>query len=76
MLFRSIAMLAGRFIPIALVLALAGRFASQRTVPATAGTLPTHQPLFVGVLGTVALVVVGLTFVPVLSLGPIMESLS
>lgn len=72
----GIAMLAGRFIPMALVLALAGRFASQKTVPATAGTLPTHQPLFVGVLGTVALVVVGLTFVPVLSLGPIVESLS
>lgn len=72
----GVAMLAGRFVPIALVLALAGRLAGQRAVPASAGTLPTHQPLFVGLLGTVALVVVGLTFIPVLSLGPIAESLS
>jgi K+-transporting ATPase ATPase A chain len=72
----GVAMLVGRFVPIALVLALAGRLASQKTVPATAGTLPTHQPLFAGLLGSVALVVVGLTFIPVLSLGPIVESLS
>jgi Zn-dependent M28 family amino/carboxypeptidase len=72
----GLAMLVGRFVPIALVLALAGRLASQRSVPPSAGTLPTHQPLFVGLLGTVALVVVGLTFVPVLSLGPVVESLS
>ena len=72
----GVLMLVGRFVPIALVLALAGRFASQKTVPATAGTLPTHQPLFAGLLGSVALVVVGLTFIPVLSLGPIGESLS
>ena len=72
----GLAMLLGRFVPIALVLALAGRLASQRAVPASAGTLPTHQPLFVGLLATVALVVVGLTFVPVLSLGPVVESLS
>lgn len=72
----GILMLVGRFVPIALVLALAGRFSSQKTVPPTAGTLPTHQPLFAGLLGSVALVVVGLTFIPVLSLGPIVESLS
>jgi K+-transporting ATPase ATPase A chain len=72
----GVLMLVGRFVPVALVLALAGRFASQKTVPATAGTLPTHQPLFAGLLGSVALVVVGLTFIPVLSLGPIVESLS
>ena len=72
----GVAMLVGRFVPIALVLALAGRLASQKTVPATAGPLPTHQPLFAGLLGSVALVVVGLTFIPVLSLGPIVESLS
>ncbi|MDF2847650.1 MAG: potassium-transporting ATPase, subunit, partial [Oerskovia sp.] len=72
----GLAMLVGRFVPIALVLALAGRLASQKAVPASAGTLPTHQPLFVGLLGTVALVVVGLTFIPVLSLGPVVESLS
>ncbi|PZR52392.1 potassium-transporting ATPase subunit KdpA [Xylanimonas oleitrophica] len=72
----GLAMLIGRFVPIALVLALAGRLAAQRAVPASAGTLPTHRPLFVGLVGAVALVVVGLTFVPVLSLGPVVESLS
>lgn len=72
----GLAMLIGRFVPIALVLALAGRLASQKSVPASAGTLPTHRPLFVGLLGAVTLIVVGLTFVPALSLGPIVESLS
>lgn len=72
----GICMLAGRFLPIVLVLALAGRFATQHTVPAGAGTLPTHKPLFVGLLTGVALVVVGLTFVPVLALAPIAESLT
>jgi K+-transporting ATPase ATPase A chain len=70
------AMLAGRFLPIVLVMALAGRFSAQPHVPAGAGTLPTHRPLFVGLLVAVALVVVGLTFVPVLSLAPVAESLS
>lgn len=69
-------MLAGRFIPVALVLALAGRLSSQRSVPATSGTLPTHEPLFASMLAGVALIVVGLTFIPVLSLGPVVESLS
>lgn len=72
----GLAMLIGRFVPIALVLALAGRLARQRKTPEGAGTLPTHTPLFVGLLVTVTLVVVGLTFVPVLSLGPVVESLS
>ena len=72
----GVAMLAGRFVPIALVLALAGRFATQKAVPASAGTLPTYQPLFIGLLLAVALVVVGLTYIPVLSLGPIAEALS
>ncbi|GAA4838317.1 potassium-transporting ATPase subunit KdpA [Luteimicrobium xylanilyticum] len=72
----GLAMLIGRFVPIALVLALAGRFASQPAVPASTGTLPTHKPLFVGLVGAVAVVVVGLTFVPALSLGPVVESLS
>lgn len=69
-------MLLGRFVPIVLVLALAGRFAAQRQLPPSAGSLPTHQPLFVALLSGVALVVVGLTYVPVLALGPIAESLS
>ncbi|WP_244930796.1 potassium-transporting ATPase subunit KdpA [Nocardioides sp. W7] len=69
-------MLFGRFLPMLFVLALAGRFASQRPLPPSAGTLPTHRPLFVALLTGVALVVVGLTYVPVLALGPIVESLS
>jgi len=69
-------MLFGRFLPIVFVLALAGRLAGTRQLPAGAGTLPTHRPLFVALLSGVALVVVGLTYVPALSLGPIVESLS
>lgn len=69
-------MLLGRFLPMIFVLALAGRFAAQQQLPPSAGTLPTHRPLFVVLLSGVALVVVGLTFVPVLALGPIVESLS
>ena len=69
-------MLLGRFLGIVLVLALAGRLAAQHRVPASAGTLPTDRPLFVGLLVGVALVVGGLTFVPVLALGPIVEALS
>jgi potassium-transporting ATPase potassium-binding subunit len=69
-------MLFGRFVPIVLVLALAGRFAAARRVPAGSGTLPTHRPLFVVLLTGVALVLVGLTYVPVLLLGPVVESLS
>ncbi|MER7609789.1 potassium-transporting ATPase subunit KdpA [Nocardioides sp. NPDC127503] len=69
-------MLLGRFVPMVFVLALAGRFATASRLPDNAGTLPTHRPLFVGLLTGVALVVVGLTFVPALMLGPIVESLS
>ena len=69
-------MLFGRFLPMLLVLALAGRFALQRPAPPGPGTLPTHRPLFVALLTGVALVVVGLTYVPVLALGPIVESLA
>ncbi|QDB79058.1 potassium-transporting ATPase subunit KdpA [Georgenia wutianyii] len=72
----GLAMLLGRFVPIALVLALAGRLAAQRTVPAGAGTLPTQGALFVVLLVGVTLVMVALTFVPVLALGPVTESLS
>ncbi|MGH3508003.1 MAG: potassium-transporting ATPase subunit KdpA, partial [Nocardioidaceae bacterium] len=69
------AMLLGRFVPIVLILALAGRLASQRAVPVTAGTLPTHTPLFVGLLVGVILLVAGLTFVPGLALAPVAEAL-
>ncbi|KKI16954.1 MULTISPECIES: potassium-transporting ATPase subunit KdpA [unclassified Leucobacter] len=69
------AILLGRFIPIALVLALAGSFAAQDRIPATAGTLPTHRPLFVGMLASVTVLVTALTFFPVLTLGPLAEGL-
>ncbi|PWD51410.1 potassium-transporting ATPase subunit KdpA [Serinibacter arcticus] len=69
------AMLLGRFLPIAIVLALAGSLAAQDTVPATAGTLPTTRPLFAGLLGGVTLVVTALTYFPVLALGPLAEGL-
>ena len=54
----------------------ARRLARQGRTPATAGTLPTHQVLFVGLLTAVVLVVVGLTYFPALSLGPLAEALS
>ena len=60
----GLCMLAGRFLPIVFVLALAGRFATQQKRPDSAGTLPTHRPLFVVLLTGVALVLVGLTYVP------------
>ncbi|MFB6891821.1 potassium-transporting ATPase subunit KdpA [Kitasatospora sp. NPDC056327] len=72
----GLAMVFGRFLPMVFVLALAGALAQQRPVPATPGTLPTHQPLFVGLLSGVVLIVVGLTYFPALALGPIAEGLS
>ncbi|TCK66165.1 potassium-transporting ATPase subunit KdpA [Curtobacterium sp. PhB136] len=72
----GIAMLLGRFVPIAFVLALAGSLAAQDRVPATVGTLPTHRPLFVGLLAGVAVIVTALTYFPVLALGPLAEGLS
>jgi K+-transporting ATPase ATPase A chain len=71
----GLAMAVGRFLPIVFVLALAGRLAAQGRTPANAGTFPTHRPLFVGLLFAVVLVVVGLTYFPALSLGPIAEGL-
>jgi len=71
----GLCMLAGRFIPIVLVLALAGSLARQQPVPATAGTLPTHRGLFVGMLVGVVVIVAGLTFFPALALGPLAEGL-
>lgn len=71
----GLAMAFGRFLPIVLVLALAGRLAAQGRTAVTAGTFPTHRPLFVGLLTAVTLVVVGLTFFPALSLGPLAEGL-
>ncbi|GAA2149082.1 potassium-transporting ATPase subunit KdpA [Glycomyces algeriensis] len=71
----GLCMLFGRFLPIILVLALAGSLAKQKPVPATAGTFPTHKPLFVGMVVGVTIILVALTFLPVLALGPIADGL-
>lgn len=72
----ALAMLLGRFVPIVLVLALAGSLAKQGKVPDTAGTLPTNTPLFAGLLVGVILLITGLTFFPALALGPLAEALA
>ena len=72
----GLAMLGGRFLPIVIVLAIAGSLARKQTVPTTAGTFPTGSPLFAGLLTGVVLIVVGLTYLPVLALGPIVEQLT
>ncbi|MGW0195662.1 potassium-transporting ATPase subunit KdpA [Nonomuraea sp. NPDC003201] len=66
----------GRFLPIILVLALAGSLAAQSPVPESAGTLPTHRPQFVGMVVGVTIILVALTYLPALALGPIAEGLS
>ncbi|WP_258725895.1 potassium-transporting ATPase subunit KdpA [Cellulomonas sp. NS3] len=71
----GIGMLLGRFVPVVLVLALAGSLARQHRVAATPGTLPTHGPVFVGLLTFVVVVVAGLTFFPALALAPVAEAL-
>ncbi|WP_088290486.1 potassium-transporting ATPase subunit KdpA [Kineosporia sp. A_224] len=72
----GLAMLFGRFLPIIFVLGLAGSFAAQKPVPESAGTLQTYQPLFVGMLVGVTVVLVALTYLPALALGPLAEGLS
>jgi potassium-transporting ATPase potassium-binding subunit len=69
----GIEMLLTRFLPMIAILALAGSLAKKQIVPVSAGTLPTHSPLFVGLLAGVVFIVAGLTFFPALALGPIVE---
>jgi K+-transporting ATPase ATPase A chain len=69
----GICMLFGRFWVMIPVLAIAGSLAAKNTVPPSAGTLPTHTPLFVAVLATIVVLVGVLTFVPALALGPVAE---
>jgi len=69
----GLAMLIGRFLIIVPMLAAAGSLAAKKRVPVTVGTLPTHGPLFVGVLVGTVLIVGALTYFPALSLGPIVE---
>ena len=72
----GLAMLLGRLVPIVLVLLLAGSLAEQGKVPVTAGTLPTHKPLFVGLMVGVIVIMTALTYFPALALGPIAEALA
>jgi K+-transporting ATPase ATPase A chain len=71
----GIVMLIGRFAPEIFALGLAGSLARQQPVPASAGTLDTRTPLFVGMLVGVILILVGLTYFPALALGPFAEGL-
>ncbi len=69
------AMLIGRFLMLLPLLAIAGSLAAKKQVPVSAGTFPTHGPLFVGLLVGVVIIVGALTYFPALSLGPIVEHL-
>ncbi|MBF6296488.1 potassium-transporting ATPase subunit KdpA [Nocardia amamiensis] len=71
----GLAMVFGRFLPIIFVLALAGSLAQQGTTPESIGTLPTHRPQFVGMVVGVTVILVALTFLPVLALGPLAEGI-
>lgn len=72
-LLLGICMLTGRFWVKIPVLALAGALAAKKYVPVSEGTLPTHTPLFIGLVIGIVLIVGALTFVPALALGPIAE---
>jgi K+-transporting ATPase ATPase A chain len=69
----GLAMLFGRFLFMIPALAIAGSLAGKKVIPTSAGTLPTHGALFVGLLVATVIVVGALTFFPALSLGPIVE---
>jgi K+-transporting ATPase ATPase A chain len=71
----GVAMLIGRFLVMIPVLAAAGSLAMKKAVPATSGTLPTDDALFVGLLVATVMIVGALTYLPALSLTPIVEHL-
>jgi K+-transporting ATPase ATPase A chain len=75
-LMMGVVMLLGRFGVIVPVLAIAGSLAAKKTVPVSNGTLPTHGAMFMTLLMAVILMFGGLTYFPVLALGPIAEHLS
>ena len=72
----GLSMLVGRFLLIVPVLAIAGSLVRKQPAPVSAGTFPTGTPLFAGLLVGVIIIVVGLTYFPVLALGPLVEGLS
>jgi K+-transporting ATPase ATPase A chain len=71
----AIAMLIGRYGLAVAALAIAGSLAMKKKVPETSGTLPTHTPLFVFWLIAIVVILGALSFIPALSLGPIVEQL-
>jgi potassium-transporting ATPase potassium-binding subunit len=71
----GLAMVMARFLPMILVLALAGSLARQGHTPESPGTLPTHRPQFIGLVAAVTVVLCALTFLPVLALGPLAEGI-
>ncbi len=72
----GVVMLLARYIPIVLMLALAGGLAAKKTLPATAGTMRTDTLLFAVILTGTILIITLLTFFPVLAIGPIAEHLA
>jgi potassium-transporting ATPase potassium-binding subunit len=71
----GICMLIGRYWVIIPVLAIAGSMARKRFIPPSAGTMPTHTPIFFGLLVGTVLLIGALTFIPALALGPVVEQL-
>ena len=69
-------MFVGRFFMIVPAMAMAGSLAGKKSIPPSAGTLPTTGGLFVGLVVGVILIIGGLTFFPALALGPIVEHLA
>jgi potassium-transporting ATPase potassium-binding subunit len=72
----GVAMFVGRFFMIVPAMAIAGSLAGKKSIPPSAGTLPTTGSLFVGLVVGVILIIGGLTFFPALALGPIVEHLA
>jgi K+-transporting ATPase ATPase A chain len=71
----GLSMLLSRYWVAVPVLAIAGSLARKKTVPAGAGTLPTHTPLFIVTVASVVVIVGALAFIPALALGPVVEAL-
>jgi K+-transporting ATPase ATPase A chain len=71
----GVVMMMSRYWIIVPALAIAGSLSRKKLVPVGEGTLPTHTPLFVGLIVSVVLIVGSLTFVPALALGPVAEHL-
>ncbi len=72
----GIAMLLGRYAMYIPLIALGGSLAAKQRIPASAGTFPTHTPLFVGLLIGTVVIVGALVFFPALALGPIAEQVA